>query len=153
MSDQPRDWDKELADIDKVIASSGTPAAPATRPASAPPAAPAHAPARAPAHAPAPRGRERAETWLRTALVVALGAGLLFWPYAISCGFDLALYTAAVIVLIGAALWAAAASWRRHQGIAHVTSLLALVWGLALGAGVLLPRIGYAREVLAWTCG
>ena len=34
MSDQPRDWDKELADIDKVIARSPAPSGGAPLPAS-----------------------------------------------------------------------------------------------------------------------
>ena len=146
MSDKPRDWDRELAEIDKVIARApGDPPVPQRAPGSAPAAVPAP-PVRLPG------GRDRVGAWLRTLLVVALAAGLPFWPYAQRCGLGLAGYAAAVGVLILAGIWALAGSWRHRQGVAHFLSLLALLWGLALAAAVVLPRIGYAREVLPWSC-
>lgn len=146
MSDQ-RDWDKELAKIDKAIA---------REPASAPPPVFGGVPgaaARIPApSAPVVRRRERVSTWLLTLLAVALAAGLPFWPYAKGCGLPLALYAGVVAVLVLAALWAAGASWRRRQGIAHVLALLTLGWGFVLAASIVLPRIGYARTAATWIC-
>lgn len=147
MSDQPRDWDKELADIDKVIAkmpSQG--AAPAS---SAPAAVPAGRPA-----APAAGGGRLAlfTTWLRVALGVALAVGITQWPYASACGLNLMVYLGAIGVVIVAGLWSSVSSWRRRLGLAHTLSLLVLLWGLLLAAREVLPRVGYAKHVRTWSC-
>lgn len=149
MSEKPRDWDKELAEIDKVIARGPAPTpapAPATRPAAA-------LPASAPPPAAPVRRRDRAGSWVRSLLAVALAVALPFWPYAAACGFDLVLYAGAVALLVLVSLWAATATWRRQQGFAHVLSLLALLWGVMLAGTIVLPRIGYARAPLTWMCG
>ena len=150
---EKRDWDRELAEIDKVIARSpdappaGTPAAPAGRPAIAAGTAP---PATVAPSVPSRRGR--AAAWMLTLAVVALAVGLQFWPYLHQCGFGLLGYTGVVGLLILASLWAALSTWRHRVGLAHVLSLATLVWGLALAAMILLPRIGYARAALTWDC-
>ena len=146
MSDQPRDWDKELADIDKVIArmpSQG--AAPASG-----------APAALPAGRPAPSagGGTLAvfTTWLRVALGIALAVGITQWPYASACGLNLIVYLGAIGVVIVAGLWSSVSSWRRRLGLAHMLSLLVLLWGLVLAAREVLPRVGYAKDVRTWSC-
>jgi hypothetical protein len=151
MSERPRDWDKELAAIDKVIEQS--PQAPPGR--ALPPGVPARAPAAAGpvAVGVSPVGRrERMATWLRVGLTVATAAALPFWPYGRDCGAWLFLYLGAVGVVALSALWAAGSSWRRRQGLAHLLALLALGWTLALGAREVLPRVGYARSAATWTC-
>ena len=151
MSERPRDWDKELAAIDKVIEQS--PQAPAGR--ALPPGAPARGPA---AGGPVVVGvvpvgrRERMATWLRVGLTVATAAALPFWPYGRDCGAWLFLYLGAVGMVALSALWAAGSSWRRRQGLAHLLALLALGWTLALVAREVLPRVGYARSAATWTC-
>ena len=151
MTEKPRDWDRELAEIDKAIERSpdappaGRAAAPAGRPAIAPGTTPA-------AVAPAPSRRGRATAWMLTLLAVALGAAFPFWPYLHQCGFGLLGYTATVGVLVLVSALAAVGTWRHRLGLAHFLSLVTLLWGLGLAATIILPRIGYAREVLAWDC-
>lgn len=147
MSDQPRDWDKELADIDKVI--SRMPAQGAAPAGTAPAALPAGRPAAA-----GPTGGKLAvfTTWLRVGLGIALAVGITQWPYPSACGLNLIVYLGAIGVVIVAGLWSSISSWRRRMGLAHTLSLLVLLWGLILGAREILPRAGYARHVRTWSC-
>ena len=110
MTGPPRDWDKEMAEIDKIIAkdqgagvrgqgSGGT--VPAALPApqrSGPP--------------PVVRGRRDVlAAWVRVFLGVAVAAAVaLAWPYAHVCGISLYGYLAAAsgVVLVG--LWGVVAS-------------------------------------------
>jgi hypothetical protein len=142
----PRDWDKELANIDKVIARGGSAApgesAPVERQA-----------ARAGALPVAAGGRLAvASTWFRVVLGVLLAVGITQWPYANACGLNLAMYLGAIGTVVVAGLWSAVSSWNRRLGLAHVLSLLVLLWGLTLAARELLPRIGYASDVRTWSC-
>ena len=36
--------------------------------------------------------------------------------------------------------------------MAHAVSQILLLWGLMLGAGQVLPRVGYAKELATWSC-
>jgi cation transport ATPase len=93
---------------------------------------------------------------VRLLLSVALGIGMIFWPYQARCGFGLLGYLLAVVVLIGAGGWSAVWAWRHRAGKAHVLSLLIMVWGIILGAQEILPRTGYAKPTLdhpsVWQC-
>lgn len=147
MSDQPRDWDKELADIDKVIAK-GPAQAPVGR---SVPATTGGGGGRA--LGPAPGGRWSVlTTWLRVGLGLALAVAITQWPYANACGFNLAMYLGAIATVIVAGLWSSISSWRRRLGLAHTLSLLVLLWGLVLAAREILPREGYARHARTWSC-
>jgi hypothetical protein len=148
--DAPRDWDKELAQIDKLIAADA---------AGAPPAVPA--PARAAAGVPraggaAPggpgSGRQRLFTWLRLLLALALGAGISQWPYVHGCGVPLFGYLGAVLAVIVASFWSMVSSWRSRAALAHFLSIGLLFWGAALAAREVLPRVGYARQQASWLC-
>ena len=151
----PRDWDKELAEIDKLIAKT-----PARAPqASGPPAkaAPGAQPARsggqaAPGPAPARAMGSVGGTWLKVGLGVALGAGMTQWPYPNTCGLGLFIYLGALGMVVVAGGWAARATWRRRIGLAHIIATGVVFWGLALLSRELLPRMGYASEVLPWVC-
>ena len=92
----------------------------------------------------------------RLTLAVALGVGMIFWPYQARCGLGLLGYLAAVGVLVGAGLWSAVWSWRHRAGKAHVLSLLIVVWGSILGLQEILPRVDYAKPTLdhpsVWQC-
>ena len=46
----------------------------------------------------------------------------------------------------------AISTWKRRMGLAHTVSLLVILWGLGLGAAVVLPRIGYAKVAATWFC-
>ena len=139
-----KDWDKELAKIDKQLESvSDAQLFPDKKGAS---------PAQ---KAQMATDRASAASWpavLRLGLSVALGVGILFWPYANRCGLGLAGYLVAVAAVAGSAVWSAVWTWRHRAGRAHALSILLLVWGLVLGATEVLPRIGYAKQTLPWSC-
>ncbi len=136
----PRDWDRELADIDRMIAKAPAPV-PGPRAAPAPPVS----------RPPAPRGTALG-TWLRVGLGVALAAAVTQWPYGQACGTRLFVYLGVVGMVVLAGLWGAGTTWGRRHGFAHVVSLLVMLWGLFLAAAAVLPRIGYARDALPWFC-
>lgn len=151
-----RDWDAELKKIDKQLASisdealrTPEPAAPASG------ATPVTLPGAKPAPVDTPTTGTFPVIW-RLALVVALGVGMLFWPYSVRCGAGLFGYLGAVGVLIGAGLWTSIWTWRHRAAKAHVLSLLIVLWGGVLGAVEVLPRIGYAIPTEAhpttWMC-
>jgi hypothetical protein len=155
-----RDWDKELAAIDRQLASvsddalAGRATAPPPGPplGAAPPAGPPRTGPRAPAaagDAPTPWGLR-----LRLALAVALGVGIVFWPYANRCGPGLAGYHGAVLTVALAGGWTAVSTWRARAARAHLLALLLVAWGLVLTAIEVLPRVGYASDParVAWGC-
>jgi hypothetical protein len=164
MSD--RNWEAELAKIDKQLASISddqlmATAAPApVKGATAQRALPAGKPSAA-ASAPVASmasglsGRPWV-SWLKVLLAVGAAAGLMFWPWPAQCGPKLMGFTAATggVALLG--LWSALGTWRHRLGLAHVASLLVTVWGLLLGAREVLPRVGYAvptaERRAGWTC-
>jgi hypothetical protein len=141
MSDQQRDWDSELAKIDKVMA----------RSAAEPPAA-TSSPGGQVAGVPAGGRFAVFTTWLRVLLGLALAIGITQWPYPTACGLNLFVYLGVIGTVIVAGLWSAVSSWARRLGLAHTLSLLVLLWGFILAARELLPRVGYAREARTWSC-
>ena len=158
------DWDKELAKIDKQLASMSDadlvaeparPALPAGKQAGKPASRPSSSPA--PSEA-APAGT-RAATWAlygRIGLSVALGVGMMFWPYDGRCGAGLTLYLGAVAAVIISGIWSAVWSWKHRAARLHSLSLLLVLWGLILGSLDVLPRVGYAKITLphqaSWVC-
>ena len=146
MSEQPRNWDKEMADIDKLMANpsaqlpakSGGAAAPATRPGGFPAASGSR--------------MTTFTTWLRVLLGVGLAVGITQWPYPTACGFNLAIYLGAIFTVVVAGIWSSITSWQRRLGLAHTLSMLVLLWGLVLSAREVLPRVGYARHARVWSC-
>jgi hypothetical protein len=135
MTEQPRDWDKELADIDRVIAKQ--PAAPAP-----------------PASGPAPTTRRRfvALTWFWTGLAIVLALALAVWPYDKNCGLRLIFFLGAGGIALLAGVLGALASWAHHRGLAHFLSLLVIVFAGVMVVREILPRAGYAKESRDWTC-
>lgn len=148
MSDQPRDWDKELAAIDKVMAKSA--AAPAG--ASVPATRGGGSPAVAAPPRPSIGKRAALTTWVRAGLGILVAAAVLQWPYAHRCGLGLILYLGSAGMVAVAGGWTMIVSWHRRQGWAHLAGLTVFLGGLALVAGVLLPRLGYAATLLPWMC-
>ncbi len=153
MADQPRDWDKELADIDKLIGA-GPPALPAppqsggrTVGQPAPPAGPTARPPDIPT-----RGRAW-RSWAKAGLGVLLAAAMTQWPYEHRCGLGAVLDLGAAGMVVLAGLWGAISSWRRRSAGAHVLSLGVILAGLVLVALEVAPRIGYAKVELPWMCG
>ncbi len=150
MTQPPRDWDKELAAVDRAMAKMPAGPAPTPAPAGRGIASPTAAP-RITVASTVGR-RERLATWVRVLFTVALAVGLIFWPYGRGCGLGLWLYMGAVAVTGLSALWAAVSAWHRRQGFMQLVALLALGWSLALAAREVLPRIGYAHDVAVWRC-
>ena len=149
-----RDWDKELAKIDKQLESvSDAQLFPEkTTPVGPPPMPGSGAPAVSPKVA---ADRAAARSWpaiLRLTLSVLLGVGILFWPYENRCGGGLTAYLLAVSAVIASGVWSAVWTWRHNAARAHILSILLLAWGVMLGASEVLPRVGYAKEVLTWSC-
>lgn len=152
MTGPPRDWDKELAEIDKIIAKQPAPVAgkPLPVPAGAPGAAPAP---RSSAAAPPARGRAALSGWVRVLLGVAAAAGVAFaWPYAHRCGLPLYGYLAAGIGVLLAGIWGAVTSWKRRLPVAHFVALLVTLTGMLLVARVLLDRTSYPKLPATWSC-
>jgi len=148
MSEQPRDWDKELAEIDKVMARM-----PAAAPRKAPAGTAEKASAEAPGRVPVAVSRFGVlGTWLRVLLGALLAIGITQWPYPTACGVNLAVYGTVILLVILAGAWSAVSSWRRQLGVAHVIAILVLIWGLVLAAREILPRVGYASEARNWSC-
>jgi hypothetical protein len=144
MSDQSRDWDREMANIDKAIAKQGT------APAGSPPS-PAAGP-RSPAGVPAPRRRSVALAWFWVLLAVALAAALPLWPYEKSCGLQLFFFLGAAGVTMVVGLLGAISSWAHRRGFAHLLALSVLTWAGIMAAREVLPRIGYAKQTRTWMC-
>jgi hypothetical protein len=140
-----RDWDKELARVDRQLGSMSDAellaAAGAERV-----TVPASPVGRDPVVAPVKTARATGKwgVYFRVALSLILGVGLLFWPYDTRCGPGLFGY------LLGAGMtsvtggWAGIFSWKARMPAVHVLSLALFIWGLVLGAAEILPRTGYA---------
>jgi hypothetical protein len=152
-----RDWDKELARIDKQLASlsddqlvsppaeikrSGRDVALPTRPVA--------------------RSAEPARTtttlgvYARLTVSLALGVGMFLWPYPSRCGVGLAGYLAAIVVVTASGFWSSIWTWRHRAALAHTLSLLVILWGFVLASIQVLPRVGYAipsaLHPAAWSC-
>ena len=143
-----KNWDKELARIDKQLEAMADEAMLPTSAASTP---------EGKAEIKAQQSRTRTlGVFLRLTLAVALGVGIVFWPYEHSCGLALAGYLAAVALVTGTGAWSAIWTWRHRAPRAHVLSLLITLWGLTLGAIEILPRSGYAKvdpaQPVSWFC-
>lgn len=154
MADQ-RDWDKELAEIDRLMAKdAGKPAPSGQEQAAGPPAVrpPAGAPPSRPAAAAPPAGRRGLAVWLITLLGPIGAAALTIWPYPKACGLMLSVYLVGVLGVVAAAIWAMHTAWVSRRGLAMIVAVATLLAGLMLAAAEVLPRTGYAAQALTWTC-
>jgi hypothetical protein len=156
------DWDKELAKIDKQLASLSDeqllpqPAAPAAgqpKGGAQPTAAPQQPRTTA---AREPKQTTTLGVFARLLLAVTLGVAMLFWPYSARCGVGLFGYLGAAGMVIVAGVWTATWTWRHRSAQAHILSLLLIVWGVVLAGTEVLPRVGYAKPDAAhpaiWMC-
>jgi len=140
--EQSRDWDRELAEVDRLLAKLPN----------ADPTLGRGAPARPAAGGTAVAAGGGFGTWVRVGLAVALAVGMTIWPYAHACGLQLGYYAAGIAMVVFAGIWGAIASWQRRIATAHLLSLAAVIWGLALAATVVVPRAGYAKTPATWFC-
>ena len=146
-----RNWDAEMAKIDRQLASISDDQLVSRKSVAMPSVAGTAAPA-AGASSVARTGRIDWGVTIRVSLAVALGAAIVFWPYATECGVGLGGYLGATAAVVAAGTWAAVSAWRARAPRAHVFALLVIAWGGALAAREVLPRVGYAKEALAWVC-
>lgn len=166
------DWEKELADIDRRLASvpdappvdsppaRGAPSQPARSLQGAGPGPAPAAPVRqTTAGAPAEAGRRIGSptagagqrSWrtqlallLRVLVGVGVVAALLYWPYPSRCGLGLGYYLALVGALALSGLWTSVSAWRHRAAFVHLLGLAMLVAAAVLGAREILPKTGYA---------
>jgi hypothetical protein len=149
-----RDWDREMREVDKLLAKlpeadptlgrgGGAPTVPRAYPAHGVPTPQSTGPAAAGA---------RLTTWFRVGLGLMLGVGMLVWPYSHVCGAKLLFYMIGASTVTVAGVWAGVSSWKRRMGLAHLLSLGLVIWGLVLAAGVVLPRAGYTNQSALWFC-
>jgi hypothetical protein len=137
MTEQPRDWDKELANIDRAIAKQSGPAT------GVPSAVPTPTP---------PQRRFVALAWFWTAVATILAVALILWPYDKSCGIRLIFFLGAAVLAVVMGVLGAFTSWAHRQGLAMLLSLLVTLWAGIMAAREILPRAGYAKQAMEWTC-
>ncbi len=93
--------------------------------------------------------------WARLALVGALATSLFWWPYQHDCGFPLAAYLSAHVMVLVGGMTLAMQAWRERAvwPFAGVTTFMLVAWTvLALNA---LPRFGYSPAAVqraSWAC-
>jgi len=141
------DWDSELKKIDRMLEGASDEALLPAKGAKTPQA-------RAAAVA-VQKNTSTLGVMARLVLAVALGVGMLFWPYDARCGLGLAGYLAAVGAVVGAGVWSSIWTWRHRSSRGHVLSLLLILWGGLLGAIEILPRLGYSKPDASragWSC-
>lgn len=142
--EKERDWDREMREVDKLLAKlpdadptlgRGIPTVPVSpRPVAGGPTGGLHPAGPA-------RGRAWVTTWLRVGLGLVLAIGMLAWPYSHACGLKLVFYLIGATTVTVAGVWSALSSWKRRLGIAHTLSIILIMWGLALAARQVLPRV------------
>jgi len=154
--EKDRDWDREMREVDKLLAKlpdadptlgRGVPTVPRISQSHV-----AHGAAGGGAPGSLARGREWLSTWTRVGLGVLLGVGMMAWPYTHGCGLKLIFYLIGVSTLVVAGVWSSLSSWRRRLGFAHLLSQMLIIWGLVLAAREVLPRIGYAKVAAPFFC-
>ena len=100
--------------------------------------------------------RGRIGVYARMTLVVALSVGIVFWPYPTRCGQGLYGYLGAVTAVVIGGLWIGALTWRWRMPRTHLLAGIAILWGIAIAASQVLPRVGYAKPSadypVAWSC-
>ena len=88
----------------------------------------------------------------RFLLVFALATAINFWPYGHACGAGLFTYLFAEVLIVVGGLWTVAWTWQHRMPRGHSVAMVMVLWGLALIAAQVLPRIGYAADAARWWC-
>ena len=150
----PRDWDKEMADIDRLMASDKPPAATSAPSGKAVAKGGGTSPAASVSRGAgvATRPRDALGVWLKVLLGALGGAALFYWPYGKSCGPMLSAYLVGVLAVGSAGLWAMRGAWTHRRGWALVIGMLVFLLGGGLAAAEILPRVGYTTVARLWTC-
>jgi hypothetical protein len=146
-----RDWDREMREVDKLLAKLPDAEPPPLRGVPTVPVTPRAPAGQAPVEPGPARGRAWLSTWLRVSLGLALAVGMLAWPYAHACGLKLVFYLIGATTVTIAGVWSAMTSWKRRLGWAHALSIVLIVWGLGLLGRQILPRI-YDKTPVPFFC-
>jgi hypothetical protein len=88
----------------------------------------------------------------RFVLVFALATAINFWPYGHACGFGLLTYMFAEVLIVVGGLWTVAWTWQHRMVRGHAVAMVMVLWGIALVAAQVLPRVGYAADAAKWWC-
>ena len=148
MVDKEKDWEKEMAEVDRLLKK--LPGEPTPSAGSAPTVR--NTPVVAPPGADLTAAGQWLGTWARVVLGLLIGIGMTQWPYTHGCGLRLIFYLVGVTAVIAAGTWSGISSWKRRLGVAHVLSQGLIIFGLVLAAREVLPRIGYAKAEAPWLC-
>ena len=94
---------------------------------------------------------------VRIGLSLAVGVGIVFWPYARDCGSGLFWFLGAAAVVVIGGLWSVFWTWRGRMPRSHALSLMIVLWGLAVSVTQVLPRTGHitisaAATTTRWFC-
>jgi hypothetical protein len=155
--EKQRDWDKELAEVDRLLAKLPH-ADPTLGRGQVQPLKPGSPAAAHGAHAPAGRGPiasaepSTAAVWIRVGLGLLAALAMTQWPYTHVCGLKSMIYLVGAGAVLAAGVWGAWGSWRKRMGWAHGLSLGVLVAGLAFVTFEVLPKVGYAAKAATWFC-
>jgi hypothetical protein len=149
--DKPRDWDKELAEVDRLLAKLPHADPSLGRSPKTVPAPGAKHIAPAPHAEPAGSPQGRLGVWIRVGLALLVGVGMVWWPYTHACGLKLMFYFVGAGAVLAGSIWGALGSWRHRMGFAHALSVALLVWGVSLVTSQILPRVG-PRPNATWFC-
>jgi hypothetical protein len=145
-----RNWDQEMQEVDRLLGK--LPEADPSLVGGHAPTLKKPVPAGTATSAPGPTGFAWLGAWARVGVGLLVGVGMTQWPNAHECGLKLLFYAVGVGAVVAAGLWSSVASWKRRLAVAHVLSLLLIIWGLTLAAREVLPRVGYARAPAEWLC-
>lgn len=154
--EKQRDWDKELAEVDRLLAKlphadptlgrgqvqhkPGSPAAAHGTPAAA---------SRGPIAGAEP---STAAVWIRVGLGLLAALAMTQWPYTHVCGLKSMIYLVGAGAVLAAGVWGAWGAWRKRMGWAHGLSLGVLIMGLGFVTFEVLPKVGYAAKAATWFC-
>src|SRR5207244_12107407 len=144
--EKDHDWDKEMAEVDRLLKK--LPAADPTlgRPSGGERTVrkTAAVPGGGWSSGAVPTARDRIGTWAKGALGVPVGIGLApgGWPDSHGSGLRLIFYLLGVTTVIAAGGWASMSSWKRRLGFAPVVSQLRTVWRLLLWTRQGWPPVG-----------
>jgi len=154
-SDKERDWDKEMAEVDRLLKKLPDADPTLGRRAGYEPTAkkPSLSTVTPRGGVAPPSGSGRLGTWAKVALGVLVGIGVApgVWPYSHGCGLRLIFYLLGVTTVVAAGVWASLSSWKRRLGFAHVIAQVLIVWGILLVTREVLPRVGSHAAAL-WLC-
>ena len=139
-----RNWDKEMAEVDKLLSKLPTKPDESHRPAPGAKGAAGQVVAGS-------AGSNWLSVWLRVGLGVVFAFAMMQWPYRHACGWPLAFYSIGIVVAVVWGTWGMWLSWRRRQGFAHTLSVATLVTGIVLAVGTVAPRVA-SPPTAEWFC-